>query len=170
MNTQQLDIQTTVMAVRECLMSYFKGTCIQELVEGHNVEIRSVSNPRQQYQYQRMRLEAEYPCTIYADTVAILDVNHLPDGIVFRKRGLAKSEKLTEVGEEIRRFVNKYLPAVEVSESMKAHEAIQRSRYHQIVNEYWRQSEGVVFSQPSYTVTFSNTMTGTTLTENDLPF
>ena len=83
-NTEELEIQTTVMAIREELMSFFKGTCVERVVEGSGV----VSQPDlqgYQYLYERRQQQYQQPGVIYVHDVPVLKVKQYPDMLTFLK-------------------------------------------------------------------------------------
>lgn len=108
-----LQLESTVMAIREHLMDYFKGTCIHRFVEKHNITMMNVSSPaREEYQYIRRQAEAEAARVMYLDSAPILTVKLNPDRIIFNTKVLNRSPELRDVHKEIEAFMQEFLPGV----------------------------------------------------------
>lgn len=108
----ELGIQTTVMAIREEIMGYFKGTCIQKFTAEQNVRVRTI-NIRADYQYERRQWENERPSIVWLGSVPILTVKHSPDRVIFHDTVLSRSPQLRQVKVGVEQFMEKFLRGVE---------------------------------------------------------
>lgn len=105
-------IQTTVMAIREELMDYFKGTCIQRVTENSGVRLSRVEE-HLTYTYLRRDAENTRTARIYLKDVPILTVKSSPDKVIFHNFLLHRSPQLRKVKGGIEEFMNKFLMGVE---------------------------------------------------------
>lgn len=96
-NEQELAIQTQVMAIREQLMEYFKGTCVQRLADGAKIEIATVYPAHTRFTYERRELENRQPARVYLDQVPILGLIKAPDSVTFYEGTLGRSPQLREI-------------------------------------------------------------------------
>lgn len=121
MDTEVRDgIQTTVMAVRETLMEYFKGTCVEKFTQDSNVTTTSVSPQQQgQFQYLRERESRQNPMMLWVGKVPILSLQKFPERVEFYARPLTRSPQLSQLYDELQVFMGKYLVSVEVSHNKK---------------------------------------------------
>ena len=51
--------ELAVMRIREMLMEYFKGTCVESFVNAPNISLTGITRPRGAYQYQRVQQQNE---------------------------------------------------------------------------------------------------------------
>lgn len=109
-NIQEVTLQATIMAIREELMRYFKGTCIERLTTGSNI-VRQSAMPRGRYQYQRQQAEMEYLTNILIGSVHILTLKYLPDTVIIRSC-MSRSPELRKVKNGIEQFLDEYLAGV----------------------------------------------------------
>jgi hypothetical protein len=112
--TEPLAIQTTVMAIREEIMQYFKGSCIEKLTENTNVRL-VFKDQRSNYFYERRDAENRQPALIFIGGVPVLGVQHAPDKITFYTGTLKRSKQLAQVMVELEKFTKDYLGAIERS-------------------------------------------------------
>ncbi len=109
----EVGIQTTVMAIREELMKYFKGTCIERFTADRNVSIQHIEVGHMNYQYERRQFENEYACMIWVGSVPILTVKHATDRIIFHTVVLDRSPQLRRMREGVEQFMEKFLMGVD---------------------------------------------------------
>lgn len=110
-------LETTVMALRETLMQYFKGSCVARLTDGAGIECRTVYQPRMKYQYQRLQAEAERAKVIYLGGVSLMTVRLAPDRLVYHTITMGRSPQLKQIHKMIDKFLDHYLPNVQRSTS-----------------------------------------------------
>lgn len=105
----------TIMAIREILMQYFKGTCVEIMTSSANVQlIRDWSNQGTSHQYERLANEANNKCVLRCGGVKLFTLSSTPKKIVFYSC-LDRSPQLREVKKEIAEFMHDFLGAVDVS-------------------------------------------------------
>lgn len=109
----KLELETTVMALREEIMRYFKGTCIDRVTTNRNVNTIPLSAERGQYQYQRIERDRQNSCGIYLEDVQLFRVQQSPEKITFTSE-LYRSPELTQVRKAIDKFMGRFLRSVEI--------------------------------------------------------
>jgi len=114
-SVQQVDIgiQTIVMAIREELMSYFKGTCVQRLTTGSNVRMSTVGEHMENYQYVRRQAQNEQAQILWVGTAPILTVKQAPDRIIFHLTVLNRSPQMREINKGVQKFIEQFLIGIE---------------------------------------------------------
>lgn len=116
----KLGVQLTTMAIRERLMEYFKGTCVEQFTENSNIRIRSrIRDGSASYQYLRREQENRQPSVLLLGELPILTLQKAPEQAVFNTRLLTRSPQLREINKELKDFMQKYLSGVEVKHSRK---------------------------------------------------
>jgi hypothetical protein len=118
----QVRLEATVMAVREQLMKYYKGTCVESVTRNNNVGMGSVvdyMSNRGRHLYEREALQHRNPKFIRIGSYPILSVEHIPDSLTYHLRVLEMSEGLKTVHSEVQDFMRKYLPSVRTSVNTK---------------------------------------------------
>lgn len=110
---EQLNIETTVMAIREEVMRYFKGGCVQRLIVNTNVKLKSHHSHNTTYQYQRQSIEDKRPMLLLIGNTPILSLEQAPDKIIFHKGVMSRSKQLQEVMKQLEKFTKDFLSGVE---------------------------------------------------------
>lgn len=115
MGTIDNSTRLTIMAIRESLMRYFKGTCVEDMTQSANVRLRKDwTTQGTSHQYERLALEANNKCVLYCGDLKLFTVSSAPKKIVFYSC-LDRSPQLREVKKEIAEFMHDFLGAVDVS-------------------------------------------------------
>ena len=112
MKDKNLLIETTIMAIRERLMEYYKGTCVERFTEDSNIYINELPY-RGNHNYQRDEFMRTMPSELFIGNLPILAIKKNPDEITFYDNILGRSPQLRQVKQELERFVEKYLGAIE---------------------------------------------------------
>lgn len=116
----EVGIQATIMAVRESLMEYFKGTCVERFTENTNIRLVNANRgQRAEFQYLRQAAENQSPMIVLLGGLPIMTVQRSPERVVFHGKVLTRSPQLTQVYDGLKEFMEKYLNGVEVSHSKK---------------------------------------------------
>lgn len=116
----KVEIQATVMAIRETLMEYYKGTCVERLTVNSTVGLAFMSNGnRRDFQYLRRQAENQKLAVVTLGGLPIMTVQRFPDRAVFNEKILTRSPQLTDVYDGVRGFMEKYLRGVEVDHNKK---------------------------------------------------
>lgn len=116
----EIAIQTTVMALREQLMEYFKGTCIERFTENTNIRfINASTRGRANFSYLRREAENQRPMIVMLGGLPIMTVQRAPEVAVFHATLLTRSPQLRQVYQELKVFMDKYLGGVETKHSRK---------------------------------------------------
>lgn len=111
-------ILATTMAIREQLMEYFKGTCVERFTDGSNVFLRELGGSSR-YQYQRENTMRTRPCELMLGDLPLLKVQKMPDKVIFYEKILTRSPQLQAVYQELQTFLDKYLGAIEVEKDQR---------------------------------------------------
>jgi hypothetical protein len=116
--SDEIGVEATTMAIRELLMEYFKGTCVDRMTANNNIRLVSVSTTRA-YQYQRRQAEYQQPKAVTIGGIPIMNVQKSPEKVVFNTRLLNRSPQLSEVYKNLKVFMDNYLGGVEVKHNRK---------------------------------------------------
>jgi hypothetical protein len=114
--SDSLAIETTVMALRETIMEYFKHTCIERLTSDAGIQFKRIRATETRFQYQRREAEAQDRQVLYLSGLPILEVQRDPEKLVFYKTMLTRSKELRDVYQGLQNFMEKYLSAVTVED------------------------------------------------------
>lgn len=115
---QKIAIETTTMAIREILMEYFKGTCVERLTEGVDIQLFSLPSERQ-YQYMRRESDNQRRMMVRLNGLPIMTIQCAPERVLFHAKVLNRSPQLREVYKGLKDFMEKYLSGIEVKHSRK---------------------------------------------------
>lgn len=107
-----LAIETTVMGIREELMQYFKGTCIDRVTTSRNIRRVPVGRARGGYYYQRRQADNEKAEVLLIDNVPIATLRMAPERIVFHRATLGRSKQLRKVHDMLEEFMKDFLAGV----------------------------------------------------------
>lgn len=110
----------TVMAMREHIMEYFKGTCGQSVVCNSNIKRRSIEISYQgMFRYERTHHERNKATLLFiGDTpFAILGLD--PKTMTILTVAANRSPQLRYIKRQLKRFAEEFLPGIEVKESTK---------------------------------------------------
>jgi hypothetical protein len=111
---KELAIQTTTMAIRETLMEYFKGGCVERVTINSKVKLNAIRANDIRFRYQRREYENQQPKQLFLNATPLAVVQKAPDQIEFNRRVFDRSPELRAVHKELLRFTKQYLPMVEV--------------------------------------------------------
>lgn len=114
------DLETTTMAIREHLMTYFKGTCVDRMIRQSNISTRSVSDyrlARPQFIFQRRENEIRGESFLFIDDTILMRLSHEPEMILMYDKVFARSTEFAKVKLNIENFMAKFLPPVKVAHS-----------------------------------------------------
>lgn len=107
-------MDATVMAIREELMMYYKGNCVDKFVYG-NVGLESLENTvRGEHRYLRRENEIHQPTMLTLGRNPIMKLHKMPNELVFNELILQRSPEFTEVYARIEKFMHKYLRGVRI--------------------------------------------------------
>lgn len=114
-------VEAIVMNLREILMEYFKGSCVDKLISTSIIK-RVAVNPSNsgQYQYQREQARRAQEQRVYIRDVPIMNIQHSPDRVTFYTEILSRSKELRDIHRDVDKFLQEYLPAVEREENKDA--------------------------------------------------
>lgn len=105
----------TIMNIRERLMDYFKGTCVERMTQSGNVMlVKDYRISSDQHQYVRLAIQDENKHIMVIGNTKVFTLTNAPKKIVFYSC-LDRSPQLREVKKEIERFMHDFLGGVEVS-------------------------------------------------------
>lgn len=106
--------ELAVMRIREMLMEYFKGTCVESFVNAPNITFMQLQQPRGAYQYQRVQQQNERLSAILIGSSQFMTLQHYPDKVTFNELVTNRSPEFEKLFKEIDKFLGDYLPAVKV--------------------------------------------------------
>jgi hypothetical protein len=114
----ELGVMTHVMAVRECLMQYFKGTTVASLADNVDVWWDSIGyDDEENHNYRRREHEMRSPMRLLMNGSPLLEVQHHPNIATLYPRILGRSDEYSQMSEHITKFFNRYLGSVELKEN-----------------------------------------------------
>lgn len=114
----ELGINTSVMAMREYLMSYFKGSCVREVSATINLSWSYIDrDDRSNHQYRRREHELANPMRLLFYNVPLLEVHKHPNTVTFYPAVLSRSPEYQEIDTRLKTFFGKYLSGVELKEN-----------------------------------------------------
>ena len=108
-------IQSTVMAIRENIMEYYKGTCIERLTSS-NISRREVSH-NYNYHYERDNYHLMDEQQLMIGSIPILNLKKHPEITILYGETLGRSKSFRAVNEGIEYFFAKHLDYVELVHS-----------------------------------------------------
>lgn len=115
----QFAIESTAMAIRENLMDYFKGTCVQRFTTC-NVELVGVGlhidHEGRAFNYEREQHSLRRPMHVLIGGEPVMQVSLYPSKVTFYTARTKPSSQLSKVVEKVSQFLDDYLPTVEKGE------------------------------------------------------
>jgi hypothetical protein len=105
-------VEPTIMAVREELMAYFTGGCVDVVTKNSGVRRVTTPQPRLPHGYQRDEQALHNRQTILLNSVGIAVVEYKPDTIFLLEHTLHRSPQMRQLRSGIERFIQRYLPDV----------------------------------------------------------
>jgi hypothetical protein len=110
-------ITNTLMAIREELMCYFKGDCVEKMVARTNVEVQEVViSMRGRPNYERVALRNEKRSILFIGGTPIAILRQAPDRLELQTDVLRRSPQFKEVEKQLKDFMAMFLPGVIVEE------------------------------------------------------
>lgn len=115
MGSIDTDTKLTIMNIRERIMEYFKGTCVENMTVSGNVAlVKDYRISSSQHQYERLNLASENRHVMLIGQTKVFTLTQAPKKVVFYSC-LDRSPQLRQVKEEITAFMHDFLGGVEVS-------------------------------------------------------
>lgn len=110
--------ELAIMAIREELMEYFKGDCVERFVERGVVRIRpkNYMDETRPYWYVRREREVASEGFLELNGVRLAELSKSPLQLLFVAETMNRSQELRRLRKEIEKFLYNYLPAVEKGE------------------------------------------------------
>ena len=108
-------IEATVMAIRESLLEYFKGSCVKRLMTSNIDVIRESTSGH--YRFQELENEQQRRSTLYIGdepSVPIMSLRQSPDTLTLHLVSLDRSKELKAVREGVERFMARHLKGVKI--------------------------------------------------------
>lgn len=112
------EVDIAIMAVREELMEYFKGDCVERFTERGAVRIRGKQyyDPIRAYWYERRERELASAGTLEINGTKIAEVSKEPAQLLFVTQTMKRSPQLRSLRKNIEKFMRDYLPVVEIGD------------------------------------------------------
>ena len=110
------------MAIREAVMDYYKGTCIQSFSSLSQYHVRQGRIPlqndgsRRNFNYEREEHSRRFPIEYYLDGARMFEVWRNDQEVIFSPSVMRRSEELSVAYDQILEFFNKFLPSVTIIE------------------------------------------------------
>lgn len=115
-----IGIEITVMALRERIMDYFKGNCVESFVTCHEISMFNLSEQiSSNYYYARREARNQQKTLLLLAGVPLLTLQHYPEQATFHIKVLRRSPELRQVEQELRQFFKQYLSGVEIVDNAK---------------------------------------------------
>lgn len=111
---EQISLEATIMALREELMKYFKGSCIGRVANTDTITRLPISQYRQRprHAYQRRQQDEAEECLLFLGGAPILTIRKHPNTLTFHDSVLGRSKQFQQIRSELQDFMSKYLKSV----------------------------------------------------------
>lgn len=111
-----IGLESTIMAIREELMNYFKGSCVERFTTNRNVKLNGLSN-YVRFDYQRRECDRMQQVKILSvGSLPLMRVSKSPFKVTFHTAVLNRSPQLRAVRQGVEDFLDEFLPSVEKEE------------------------------------------------------
>ena len=113
------DILVTTMAIREEVMKYYKGTCVERFVRQSNLSVyayESLRLPGRRHRYERHEAALKDEKLLYLDGNPFLTLSRKPNTITFHNAVAERSPEFRGVKKNLLKFLRKYLSGVKVQQ------------------------------------------------------
>lgn len=112
-----IGIETTMMAIREYVMGYYKGTCIEKVTGDNNISLRSpYMLEREPHAYQRQITKQKDIQYLQIADVLIATLQRMPLILTLHNTALHRSPELREIRLATLKFMHRYLRGVRIIE------------------------------------------------------
>lgn len=111
-------LQTTLMTIREELMVYFKGSCVERLTQNQNIQVRPLRQDGNYY-YERRQADNKNTHRLALAGIPILTIQMSPDMVVFHTGVFQRSKQFRALEKQLRKFFYDFLPSVTVEANDK---------------------------------------------------
>ncbi len=123
MATTKLDIdigiEVTVVALREKIMGYFKGTCVESFVDSSYITMFDTSQATRGYYADRREALNQRKTIVLLSGVPLFTLQHYPEKVTFHTLVLRRSPELSQVEKELKKFFKEYLAGVEIEDNKR---------------------------------------------------
>jgi hypothetical protein len=110
---RKLEIETTVMAIREVLMTYFKGSCVEFVTNSGDIYLSEKVMPRN-YNYQRDIARLLDCRRLYIKGLPIMEVHKNENTVIYYDSILKRSPELRRIRKLLTKFIRAYLVSVKL--------------------------------------------------------
>lgn len=110
------------MAIREAVMEYYKGTCIQGFNRLSNYNVGTSRIPlendgtRRNFNYEREDHQRRNPIAYYLDNAKMFELWRDGHEVIFQPSVMRRSPEMSAAYDQIRAFFDKYLASVTIIE------------------------------------------------------
>lgn len=113
-----LDTDETIMAIREELMEYYKGSCVSQLASHEGISITPVrERSGGDHYYLRREEENRDPQVLYWRDTPLFTMERQPAQLTLHTRYITKSDALRTIRAGVEDFMGKYLMGIPVATS-----------------------------------------------------
>lgn len=111
-------IAITTMAMREEIMCYFKGTCVERMTFRSGVRLFKIPHDfRGVARYRRTEIEIDDDNLLTIANIPFAILGKSPRRIVFLTTTTERSPQFRAIKRGLRKFAEQYLPSVQVKQS-----------------------------------------------------
>jgi hypothetical protein len=111
-----LALEATVMLIREELMAYFKGSYVQRLTSGRNIELMGLDISDGPQRSRRWQQAFKDPRMLRLGGAPLMTLGKAPDRALLHSSVFNRSPQLRQLKPEVKKFFKRYLPGVDVQE------------------------------------------------------
>lgn len=116
-NSVATGIEATMMAIREYLMAYYKGSCIEQLTGDNNVRLSPVyMDLPGRRMHQRTLAKQQNHQSLHINGVHIATLQEMPSNLTLHNTALFRSPELREIRLKTIKFMGQYLRGVRIIE------------------------------------------------------
>lgn len=163
-------IEATIMAIRETLMDYFKGGCVESMASAR-ITLDHISS-RTNYRYERQRSNMENGMVLSIGPYMAFTLSQSPDVLTIHMGTMDRGKIMRSVRQGVEEFMGKYLRGVTIKQSDYGDRAawrydkklVQQSgvkmpnkpqqKYEEML-QFYTQGENIVMPQPLIYVDFN---------------
>lgn len=132
-----VDNQRIIMAIREVLMEYFKGSCVDSVVSHDDIQvIPERSCEQRSYFFLRREEENRDPTVLIMGEHRLLTMERQPAKLTLHVKNLDRNAQLRAVRAGVEDFMGKYLMGIPVALSTTATQRVRRSPMQVMYDEY----------------------------------
>lgn len=112
-SSTDVSVEATIMSIREQLMIYFKGSCVQHMTSNTNIHVYLVEiSMRGRPNYNRVQILNNCLSRLFIGTVPLMTLGKMPETVTLHTDILRRSPQFRAIQTEVEKFLGTYLPGV----------------------------------------------------------